>query len=293
MAISKEPEKKLKRGLQDISPLFQIPVPSIPDAIPSVPDFFDPVQFVTVCVPDHEGDAFFANAYLASQVVRRTPFFASLVSIAPGFNALPSQSTDPFPSLEFLDPRISRLALSHQELWTFSQNGPPGNGSKTPRPADSLPPCLVFLEFEPAHFRSLARIALLLDRVILFVQPLAESLRETYRLIKIFWSYNRQIQFFLLFRGKTSSERLEEFLFERFSLITSRFLGLYPEWLGDLDFSEKSDRLPLGSGSSPGFNPEALLSREGLPRPLSPEKNRFWQELQGALRTQFSPERIS
>lgn len=288
--MDKGMERKLKRGLEDLSPLFQYPPPQATQVISPLPVLFD-VQFVTVCVPDHEGDAFLANAYLASQVVRQTSLFASLVSLIPGFNSFPAQSSDSFPSLELLDSRISRLRLSHQELWTFTQNGRPKNALPiSPSRLEDSTPFLIFLEFEPAQFRSLARVALLLDRVILFVQPQAESLREAYRLMKVFWNLNHEIEFLLLFRGRVLSLPREEFLFERFSLITSRFLGISPGWLGNLAFPEKNDSSRVVSEESSGFNPESLLSAEGLRRPLAPEKVRFWDELERILRARLSYE---
>lgn len=277
--------KKLKRGLEDISPLFQPPSTQPSEVTASRLALFD-IQFLAVCVPDHEGDAFLANAYLASQVVRRANLFASLVSIAPGFNVSVSKSLDPLPSLELLDSRISRVRLSHQELWTLTQTRASRNSSQGPK--ESRSPLVVFLEFEPAQFRSLARLALLLDRVVLYVQPEVESLREAYRLIKIFWSLNREIEFFLLFRGGFPSQAQEAFLFERFSLITSRFIGISSGWLGNLAFPDKNDRSRAASDGDAGFNPEPILSAEGLRRPLSPEKVRFRDELLKIFESRFS-----
>lgn len=292
MEISKGPEKKLKRGLQDISPLFQSTAPvitqnsqNISHVIASPPVLFD-VQFVSVCVPDHAGDSFLANARLASEIVRRTDLSTHLVSIVPGVNALRVKSQAAFPAFEFLNPRIARLTLSHQELWSFSREGPMRLDSK-----NGIQPFLAFLEFEPAQFRSLARIAMLLDRVILYVLPDPMSLREAYRLVKNLWSYNPEIEYELLFRTKAPTQKQEEFLFERFSLIVSRFLGLCPDWLGDLPFQNKND-FPLdSSGNTMGFDPEPLLSAEGLQRPLSPEKSRFWLELQNRFRKRSFHER--
>jgi len=277
--------KKLKRGLEDISPLFQPSSTQPSEVTASRLALFD-IQFLTVCVPDHEGDAFLANAYIASQVVRSANLFASLVSIAPGFNVSVSKSLDPLPSLELLDSRISRIRLSHQELWTLTQTGASRNSYQGTK--ESRSPLMVFLEFEPAQFRSLARLALLLDRVVLYVQPQVESLREAYRLIKIFWSLNREIEFFLLFRGGLPSQAQEAFLFERFSLITSRFIGISSGWLGNLAFPDKNDRSRTASDGDAGFSPEPILSVEGLRRPLSPEKNRFRDELLKIFDTRFS-----
>ena len=126
MEIDKGAEKKLKRGLQDISPLFQSLPPAALEPSPSRPSTVPfNVQFLSVCVPDREGDAFLANTYIASQIAKQSNLSASLISIAPGMNAVPPGAPDPFPALELLDSRISRLRLSHQELWTFTQNGSP------------------------------------------------------------------------------------------------------------------------------------------------------------------------
>lgn len=285
--VNPGPEKKLKRGLGDLSPLFQSP-PRPTGATRSFPQSFFEVQFLTACVPDHEGDAFLANAYLASQMVRQEHLLASLVSITPAFNAVPFKSTKASTSLERLNSRISRLVLSHQELWSFTQNGLAREASPPFEPGTPAGSFLIFLEFEPAQFRSLARIALLLDRVILFTQPQGDSLREAYRLMKIFAGLNREIEFLLLFREKVSPRSRAEFLFERFSLITSRFLGVSTVWLGDLSFPEKGGRSWVPSEENVGFNPEPILLGEGLRRPLSPEKSRFWHWLQRMLQTRSS-----
>ena len=283
--------KKLRRGLHDLSPLFQSsdPIASEPPLLPQTP--FD-VQFLSVCVPGHEGDAFLANAFLASQIVRRTNLFASLVSVVPGMNAVSSKSRDAFPALELLDSRISRLSLSHQELWGFTKNGRTEVQAPLPSLPVGLPNFLVFLEFEPSQFRSLAQIALLLDRVILFLQPDVESLREGYRVVKVLWNLNREIEFFLLFRSEEPLQAQEGFLFERFSLITSRFLGISPGWLGHLAFPGKDKEGSGGTEEALRFNPEPILAVEGLKRPLSPEKNRCWHALREILARRFQPEFI-
>lgn len=273
-----ESGKRLKRGLHDLSLLFQSSVSGAPESLVSPPRPFG-VQFVGVCVPDHEGDAFLANAYVASQIVHRRDLYAFLVSIAPGANVFPPKSQGLPPSLELLDPRISRVNLSHQQLWGFTQNGLNGNGRKPLFQSPQKDGVLVFLEFEPSRFRTLGRIALLLDRVILFSEPKVESLREGYRLAKILWNLNREIEFFLLFRGTGIPEPHEEFLFERFSLTASRFLGTTTGWLGTLAFPGKMDR-EGETGENFRFHPEALLAAEGLKRPLAPEKSRFWCTLQ-------------
>lgn len=291
MGLTDPQEKRLKRGLHDLSPLFQNPAPvaALPPRSASPASY--EVQFLSVLIPDHEGDAFLANAYLASQLVRRTEFFASLISIAPGLHTGPSRSKDSPPSVEFLDPRIFRIHLAHQDLWTLTQNGssnhlPAGLSPGSPLNAHAF---LVFLEFELAQLRSLAKVALLLDRVVLYVQPHVESLREAYRQVKMLWNLNRKIEFFLLFRDPAAAETRKEFLFEGFSLITSRFLGLSPGWLGELVFPRERERPALAVAGPGGFHPASLISAEGLARPLSPEKMRFWQKLQKILQAHADP----
>jgi hypothetical protein len=274
------PEKKLRRGLEDLSPLFQRTPAQGGATLAAAPvaEISFEVQFLTVCAPEGEGDSFLANAGVASRMVQSAPLISSLVSIAPGFNANPSASGGGFLSFELLDPRISKLTLSHQELWGLAPNGT--NGSL---PAPLSLPCLVFLSFEPDQFHSLSRIALLLDRVILLVQPRVESLREAYRLMKMFSSYSREIEFFLLFRRAGSGRDIEEFLFERFSLITSRFLGISPGWMGELPFPGRGRRVVPPPEDGFGFHAEPLLGAPGLRRPLSPEKMRLWKKLRKTL----------
>ena len=271
--------KKLRRGLEDLSPLFHsTPSPDreLPPLVPSPVPF--EAQFLSVCVPEHEGDAFFANAFLASQIVQQTHLFASLVSILPETNAFPPKSLETVSGVELLDSKISRVSLSREELWSFTNRR---SKIEFAPPSIASPNFLVFLEFEPSQVRSLAQIALLLDRVVLFLQPEVESLREGYRVIKMLWNLNREIEFFLLFRNEKAPQAQPGFLFERFSLITSRFLGISPGWLGHLGFSSKE---------ALQFNPESILSIEGLRRPLSPEKNRCWQALREIILQRFQPD---
>lgn len=274
--------KRLKRGLEDLSPLFQSP-PSATFEKPHSRSLSLDVQFLAVCVPDHEGDAFLANAYLASQIVRHSDLSASLISIVPGMNRFLGRALGSFPSLELLNPRLSRLILSHRELWGFIQEGGNGNETSPSSTKGNRSGLLLFLEFEPFHFRSLARIALLLDRVVFFVQHEVESLREAYRWIKVIWNFNREVEFFIVFRDHASTGAREEFLYQRFSLINSRFLGISPVWLGDLAFPEKDGGGKGPAGEVTRFNLNPLLAPEGLHRPLSPEKNRFWHHLREIL----------
>lgn len=288
-------DKKLKRGLQDLSPLFQQdPSPSSPQQAVSgramLPSVFSEVQFLAVGVPDHEGDAFLANAYLASQLVRRTPLFASLVSIAPGLHTPAAKVAHPFPSLELLHPRISRVVLSHQSLWSLTQSKSQGKPPVVTGSPEGIPQ-LIFLDFEPSQFRSLRRIAVLVDRLILFIDPQPDSLREAYRMTKIFWHLNPEIEFFLLFRGPAASPKQGEYFFERFSLITSRFLGVSTQWLGDLAFPEKKEARWNAAEAEIGFNPGPVLAGDGLRRPLLPEKAKFWAWFRGILRDQKMDER--
>ena len=286
MPLDKGSERKLRRGLEDLSPLFRNSMPGPVEENISLHPSFD-VQFLTVCVPDHEGDAFLANAYLASQMVRQANLYASLVSVVPGFNVFPPK-VESLPFLELLDPRISRLTVSHQELWTLTQKDLNGKVPQSFRhQVQNTEPLMIFLEFEPAQFRSLARIAPLLDRVIFFVQPQVESLREAYRLIKIFWSLNRTIEFFLLFRGRIVPCSRGEFLFERFSLIVSRFLGISIEWLGDLAFPEKNEPAWIPGKDTFHFSPDVILGNEGLRRPLAIEQSRLRSWLEKILQSRF------
>jgi hypothetical protein len=189
-----------------------------------------------------------------------------------------------------LESRISRIRLSHQELWSLIDRRPnPAISLSSKEDGDSR---LVLIEFEPGQFRSLARISLLLDRIILFIEPEVESLREAYRLMKIFWGLNREIEFMLLFRTRLTEEKKEVLLFERFSLITSRFLGISPGWLGELALPERNDAFENAPEASSNFNFRTLLSSEGLHRPLSPEKIRFWEELQKMSSSYFSAEGV-
>ena len=148
----------------------------------------------------------------------------------------------------------------------------------------SSPYHLIFLEFESSQCRDLPRMALLLDRVIFFVPPRVESLREAYRMIKIFWNLNREIEFLLLFREERSHGRGEAYLFERFCLISSRFLGVSIGWMGHLPFPKERGEILASATAGLDLQLDPLMAPRGRDRSLSPEKSRLCSELARLLR---------
>ena len=217
--------RRLKRGLSDLSPLFG------PDQKRDTPKGF---YCLSVFSPNFPGDSLFLNAYLASRIAT-AELPGSILSVDSHEGARAPQRDRTLRNESF-GIRLRRITLSWDQLEAL-WNVPP-----VAKPAGASTSHALFLDFNyshPGYFRKLIPI---LDQWILLVQPTTESLTEAYKMIKATVPLNPRLEYFLLFDGSGADPR-GGLLFERFSEMAARRLGIHLVWLGSLHFPKESRAL--------------------------------------------------
>jgi len=234
-------ERKLKRGLQDVSGIFRAKN-SAPDPV-LLSNESDP-KTVAVVNPGNFGDTLFLNSYLAS-LTAACGHSSAVISIGQ------AKKGDGRGSHRFSNSR--RLAVPHVSiLWDEFEMlcAKPLSLHRADQPGYPM----VFVNTEYAHSSKVSKIAPILNKCILAVSPTVDSLLEAYRFIKGLHVYNQNLQYYLLFEGTTAGET-GCILFERFAAILSRHLGINLVWLGHLN--------PLYSGSDdPELELEPLFHKD-------------------------------
>ena len=241
-------ERKLKRGLKDISPLFSR---EREEKTVLVENAESGIQILNVFSPDLAGDSLFLNTYLASQVAsRERP--CSILSIHSRYLERERETEERNGSacgrksnaLESLGAHLKRHTLSWDELEQVWQRPLAPRLSAQPRAQ------ILFLDFEYSQAPYFERVIPLLDTWILYLEPSLESLSEAYKMIKAASTLNVHLEYFLLFAGKPADKK-GDYLYERFSDMAARRLGVSLNWLGSL-------HLPRGS--------QAILAELALDR---------------------------
>jgi len=265
--------KKLKRGLGDISPLFQSgvwresfqdnPVNSLCEKSFSDSQCVAPVRESTgkfqcgqdalalhralrlrtphleICVlsaisPTTPGDSLFLNTFLASQMLLlRKP--CSVLTLF-------EESSPPGVSLGNRDVPENKVAetekLRHPSLSGENFLKVCEGDSRGPNQALLEDQGLTFfINFEAMDSPLLHRAITMIDKMVFFLRPNLEGVTETYRLIKWCHSFNRSLEYFLLFEQHVGRER-EGAIFEHFSALTTKHLGFPLMWLGSLNLAD-------------------------------------------------------
>lgn len=211
--------RKLKRGLKDISPLFERGT-----AVPS-PFILEPAEeksglrLVSLFSPDRDAKPLVLSQYLVSQLTAQN-HAASVISLR--------QKDDAWDSFrELCEPSGDRL-----------------------RPASEISHTL-FLDFDPSNPEQFRKIVSILDQCILLVRPEMENLSECYRMMKASVALNPHLEYFLLF-DSVSTDAQASLLFEKYGELACRRLGLHLSWLGSV-------RLQNGRGPSAHLALESLF----------------------------------
>jgi len=234
-------QKKLKRGLKDISPLFQGASKKTPqvakpvDATPVIELANEPLgtQCLAVFSPEILGDSLLLSTFLASKLAtfQRPCSILSLNTMA----ARKQFGNEHSVQSESYGKHIRRLSLSWDEF--ESLNDQPV--SRVTQPEKSH---LLFVEFEHSQLPYVEKVIPILDKWIVLVKPSLESISEAYKMMKAAIPLNRHLEFYMLFSGSSRDPRCE-MLFERFSELCARRLGIDLMWLGCLDFSQGSGKV--------------------------------------------------
>jgi hypothetical protein len=236
--------KKLKRGLKDISPLFN-EMEHPPAQNISAPSFetATALQCLSVFSP-HPEESLMLNSYFASKL-SMTGSDCAIITL----NDLRlTQLRKPLRT-EAPVSHIKRLSLSWDQFEKVCYGPLPRRDSSFAKSR------VLFMDFNLYATPYFEKLIPILDKWIFVVEPNAESLTESYKIIKASLSLNRHLEYFVLYRGMAQDSRSSQ-LFERFSDLISRKLGVHLGWLGSLELSKGSpisselalDQLFLKSG---------------------------------------------
>ncbi len=221
-----DPSKKLKRGLKDLSPLFS------PQSEEQGNDQskFPRLECLSVFSPDYPGDSFFLNSYLASQIAScECP--CDIISVQHSKDEQ-TRLRPPF-YCENLSEHMTRTHLNWEEFDEICARPLEANHS----PQD--PHRMLFLDLDYGNISRMEKIIPILDKWVLLLQPNTESLAEAYRLIKGTRALNQSLEYYLILEGQSRDET-KSFIFEQFSSLLARRLGINLVWLGYLHSSRAS-----------------------------------------------------
>ena len=228
-----EDPRKLKRGLKDVSHLFESPGLAQPACSP--PDISSSnsgIQCWSLFSPDAPEESGLLNAYLASQLDSRVRS-VSLVSFVSPDGA--SASAAPKPGSFHSNP-MKRLSLPWAQFETL-------RGQVSRRSFKHSATQVLLLDCDYRRMPYFEKMMPMLDKWILLLQPTLESLTESYKRIKVSQVLNNRLEYFLLSSCLPGDEK-SGLLFEQFSALVARRLGVHLIWLGNLCFSKGTE--PVG-----------------------------------------------
>lgn len=225
----REEPKHLKRGLKDISPLFQSPLQKKRTPEPVLHQTAP--QFLSILSPESPRDSALLNAALAAKM-RTLAFDCALISVGK------KERYENGAAKQF------SLSLSQFEEICHSKV----------RAANNFGSSLFFFNFDYSNPILFEKVLPLLDKWILIIKPDQESLAESYKFIKASKPLNLGMEYYIVINSL--SEQASSRLFEGFSEIVSRRLGIGLQWLGggDMRFPSALDSLAweglLGASAS-------------------------------------------
>ncbi|MCM8776592.1 MAG: hypothetical protein NC930_09655 [Candidatus Omnitrophica bacterium] len=218
---------KLKRGLQDISPLFGFQGHQrLRDQSISIRP--RSLEILSVFSPDGTEDSLLLSTFLASRL-NSNDCPVSMITIN---NDQRQDSGDAGRKPH----RESGLRhLRHVEL-TWDQFEKIASSPLQDACGLNLSPQVLFLIFDYKQVTRLTKILPVIDKWILIGQPTFESFAEIYKMMKAARFLNTHLDYFLILEGDLSFSQAS-FLFEKFSELVAAQLGINIAWLGSFEFS--------------------------------------------------------
>ena len=213
--------RKLRRGLKDVSPLFEegqgLPGP----AAVRLECGPKSLEMVSAFSPDHPKESLKLNAHFALKLAVADQT-ASIISVRSNPNAafhggvpLPSQA------------RLKYLTLPWAQFETMLA------GPVAWHQVGDFPPQIFFLDFDYSQLALMEKMIPVLDRWILLTRGTTESLCETYKMMKAARLFHSHLEYYLVLDGDFSHEK-GSYLFERFAQLVAKNLGIHLIWLGAL-----------------------------------------------------------
>jgi len=216
--------KKLKRGLEDLSPLFQgskrlqvldSPVP------PETREFAPTGSILAICRGD--GSNFSAAPLMAGMLFPQEKD-ALLLTITDGVSV--PKVSQPYGGLY-------RCPLS----WTDFRKLCSKTEARTEAPLNLARN--VVLDFDLRTGFPEESLLPLVDKCLFWIQPEFEHLSSVYKLIKSVSSLNHGLECYLVYEGEARDTR-GEFLFEKLAALCLQQLGLDLTWLGSAWVDEEN-----------------------------------------------------
>jgi hypothetical protein len=214
--MMREEPKHLKRGLKDISPLFQTTAKEPVSLTPSAASPRVPLQSLSLLCPEAPSNSLFFNASFASKM-QSQGYDCALISVGDKNSKQKSQS--------FNSP-VKRFLLSADQYEEICH-------SKS-RSAENFGSSVFFFDFDYGNPILLEKMLPILDKWVLLVKPGQESMMEAYKYIKASLPLNANMEYFMVVNGMPSDPSSSQF-FEKFSELVSRRLGVTLHWLGHFD----------------------------------------------------------
>lgn len=215
-------ERKLKRGLKDISTLFVDDVASAEgESFAEKPIFFKCVAVYQPFKEKIQYAPFRLAKALSEHQIPCTVLSIGRVSSIPPESGVSNVPLD-WPAFE---------SLCHKPL-PLPENG-------------KLQSQMVLFNFDDRHPRYLHAIVPILDRWIFLVPPSLDGVMEAYRMMKGTRAITQGLlQYYIIFEGQKGEGEIDSFLFEKFSSLVSDRLGISLVWLGYLnnDSDSKASR---------------------------------------------------
>jgi len=207
--------KKLKRGLEDLSPLFQgAKIPQVLDGSDSSDRCFTPAGSVlAVCRGD--GSNFSASPLLAGMLFPQEKD-ALLLTITDGVSV--PKLSQPFGGLY-------RCPLSWADFRKLCSKAEPRIDSPLNLSRN------VVLDFDLRVGFPEESLLPLVDKCLFWIQPQFEHLASVYKLIKTTVALNPTLECYLVYEGEARDAR-GEFVFEKLAALCSDRLGVDLTWLG-------------------------------------------------------------
>lgn len=222
----REEPKHLKRGLKDISPLFQSMTVKKDHESMAVSTAVPPhVQSLSLFCPEAPQNSHFLNSCLAAKM-QSLAYQCALISVGQQ-------------KVQKAHAPVKRFSISLRQFEEICQ-------SKS-RSAESFESSVFFFDFDYSNPITFEKVMPFLDRWILLLKPEQESITEGYKFLKASLPLNPNLECFVIVNGLPGN--ISSHLFERFSELTSRHLGVAPHWLGYFDprFPSAMDGLALES----------------------------------------------
>ncbi|MBI3307180.1 MAG: hypothetical protein HYZ84_05175 [Candidatus Omnitrophica bacterium] len=225
--------RKLKRGLRDVSPLFGN-VEELATLLPP-PSHLNvssrSLEILNVFSANHPEESLFYNTYVASKIAA-DHFPSNVISLEPFYRPDSIHLRKPQESQPF-NTRLKHFSLSWEQFDKIISK------PVHPNSFNPLMPQTIFIDFNHSKIPYPEKILAVLNKWILLIRPNLESLTETYKMIKAAKPINPHLEYFIFLDAELPESESSP-LFEQFSEVVAKYLGINLIWLGELSFFNPS-----------------------------------------------------